>query len=408
MEVTIKEKDGFERAMTVRIEAKRVDELIGAELAKLSGQVNMPGFRPGKTPIKLLESRYKEHINGAVAEQLLQESYGKAMMDNNINPAGQPEMDIGKVSRGEPFTYTATFEQVPEVKPKEYQGFNIARTAATVEESDVDKVIEQIREQNTDYKEDMGRVAESGDQMKFDFDGSIDGERFDGGKAEGHELVLGSGQFIPGFEDQLIGSKAGDDVDVTVGFPEDYQASHLAGKDALFKCRIHAVSSAVMPEINDELAVKAGVTEGGVAKLREQIAERLKSEADSRTDGEVKKDVLDKLIEANPLEVPQGLVAREQEAMVDQLKEEYKRQGMDPAMLGMKNEDMVKNFEGEATKRVKVGMLLGAIAREESIEASDDAVDAFLDKMSASYGEQASSMKKWMKEGIYNAYYGKK
>jgi trigger factor len=398
MEVTIEEKGAFERTMTVRIEAKRVDELIGQELGKLSGQVNMPGFRPGKTPIKLLESRYKEHINGSVAEQLLQETYSKALMEQKVNPASQPELDVGKVARGEVFTYTATFEQVPEVKPQNYSGLEITQTSATVEESDVDKVIEQIRGQNTDYKAEEDRAAANDDQVKLDFDGSIAGERFDGGKAEGHELVLGSGQFIPGFEEQLIGKKAGEDVDVTLNFPDNYQAEHLAGKEAVFKCLVHEVRTPVKPEINDDLAVKAGIKEGGVAKLREEIAQRLKTEADNRSDSEVKKVVLDKILEANPMEVPKSLIEREQEGMVEQLKQEYKRQGMDPAMLGMSEEDLGKGFEGEAAKRVKVGMLLGAIAREESIEASEEAVDAFLEKMSASYGDQAVAMRKWMKE----------
>jgi|SaaInl7_135m_RNA_FD_contig_31_122744_length_2296_multi_8_in_0_out_0_1 trigger factor len=398
MEVNIENKGEFERAMTVTIDAKRVDELISQELNKLSSQVNMPGFRPGKTPKNLLESRYKEHINGAVAEQLIQESYGKAMTDNKINPADQPKVDVGEVSRAKSFTYTATFEQIPEVTAKDYKGFTLNRTSATIEESDVDKVIEQIQESNTEFKNDESRVAESGDQLKFDFDGYIDNERFDGGKAEGHELVLGSNQFIPGFEDQLIGNKAGDDVDVTLSFPEEYQAEHLAGKEAVFKCKIHEVRGPSKPEVNDDLAVKAGVTEGGIAKLREEITAKLTSEAENKTTGNVKQEILDQLLEANPMEVPQSLVKREQETMVEQLKQEYKRQGMDPEQLGMDTSSMGQGFAGEAAKRVKIGMLLGSVAREESISASEEAVDAFLDNMAASYGDQASSMKKWMRE----------
>ncbi|MBF0453330.1 MAG: trigger factor [Magnetococcales bacterium] len=398
MEVTIKEKEGFERAITVRIEAKRVDELIGQELGRLSAQVNLPGFRPGKTPVKLLESRYKDHINGSVAEQLIQESYAKALTENKANPADRPTMEVGQVVRGEDFSYTATFEQIPEVNPEGYKGLSLSRITATVEESDVDKVIEQIREQNTKFEVEEGRVAQSGDQVKLDFDGSIDGVPFNGGKAEGHELVLGSGQFIPGFEDQVIGAKAESDVDVTVNFPDNYQADHLAGKEALFKCRIHEVRAPVAPEVNDDLAVKAGIQEGGVAKLREEIAAKLKTEADGKSESEVKKSILDQILKANPIEIPRSLIKREQEGMVEQLKQEYKRQGVDPAMLNMKDEDLAAGFEKEAAKRVKVGMLLGAIARVESIEATEEAVDAFLDSMTASYGDQASAMRKWMKE----------
>ncbi|MBF0359276.1 MAG: trigger factor, partial [Magnetococcales bacterium] len=303
-----------------------------------------------------------------------------------------------QVARGENFVYTATFEQIPEVKPEVYKDFKLSKTSALVEESDVDKVIEQIRDTNTSYKADDTRLAESGDQLKIDFDGYIENERFEGGKAEGHELVLGSGRFIPGFEDQLIGSKAGESVEVTLSFPEDYQAKHLAGKEALFKCIVHEVRGPVKPEINDDLAVKAGVAEGGIAKLREEITTRLNSEAENRTNAELKKQILDKLVESNTLNIPQGLVEREQEGMVEQLKQEYKRQGMDPEMLGMNPDAMGEGFADEAAKRVKVGMLLGAIAREESISASEEAVDAFLRKMSASYGDQAESMLKWMKE----------
>ncbi len=398
MEVTIEEKEGFERVMTIRIDANRVDETISEEVVKISSQVRIPGFRPGKTPAKLLESRYRDHINANVAERLMQESYGKAMMENKVKPAAQPKLEIGQVARGQIFSYTASYEQVPEVTPKDYQGFNITRTTATVEDSDVDKVIEQIRDQNTVYKAEDDRAAESGDQVKIDFDGSIEGERFDGGKAEGYELILGSGRFIPGFEDQLIGKKAGEEVDVTVNFPEDYQAKHLAGKEALFKCRVHEVQVAEKPQIDDELATKAGVKEGGMAKMREEIAERLKTEAEDRTASNLKKDILDQLLAANPIEAPKGLVAQEQKGMVEQLKQEYKRQGMDPSMLGLSDEDLGNDMSGEAAKRVKVGMLLGAIAREESIEAPEEAVDAFLDKMSAAYGDQAAAMKKWLKE----------
>lgn len=398
MEVTIKESGNFERSMTVRIDAERVDELIKQELSRLSTQVKMPGFRPGKAPIKLLESRYKEHIESSVAEQLLQESYGKAMIDNKANPADKPKLEIGRVIRGENFTYTATYEQVPEIKPKDYQGLAIERTSATVEESDVDKVIEQIRDQNTDFVVAEGRDAESGDQLLLDFDGSIDGERFDGGKAEGHELVLGSGQFIPGFEEQLIGAKAESDIDVSVNFPAEYQAEHLAGKEAVFKCRIHEVRAPSKPEINDDLAVKAGIMEGGVAKLREEIASRLQSEAEERSRTEMKKAILEKLLENNPIEIPQSMINQEQQEMVEQLKNEYQRQGIDTEKLGMTDEAIGAKFGEEAAKRVKVGMLLGSVAREESIEASEEAVDAYLEQMTAQYGNQASSMRKWVKD----------
>ncbi|MBF0448390.1 MAG: trigger factor [Magnetococcales bacterium] len=398
MEVSIEEKENFTRTMSVRIPAERVDELINQELAKLSNQVQLPGFRPGKTPIKLVESRYRDHINGVVIELLMQESYGKAMVDNQVNPADQPKMELGKVARGTDFTYTATYEQIPEISPTVYKDFKLTRTEAIIEDSDIDKVIEQIRDQNTDFKAEADRIAQSGDQMKFDFDGSIDGVPFAGGKASGHELVLGSGQFIPGFEDQLIGAKAGSDIDVTVSFPEGYQAAHLAGKEAVFKCHVHENRAPVKPEINDDLAVKAGIAEGGMEKLRQEIANRLQSEAKTRSDNEIKKDLLDQLLEANPIEIPQGLVEREQQAMVEQLKQEYKRQGIDAAMLGISDEEMGKGFSTEASKRVKIGMLLGAVARQESLQASEEGVEAFLDNMTASYGAQAGAMRKWMKE----------
>lgn len=398
MEVTIEEKSTFERVISVTIEANRVDDLLDREIKRLSEHVRMPGFRPGKMPTKLIESRFKEQLQASLTEQILKDSYGQALDDHQLRPANQPVLDIGKIKRGQPFTYTATFEHIPEVNPERYTQFTLTRTSAVVEESDVDKVIEQMRDKGIEYKVEEGRVAAAQDQLQFDFAGRVDGELFDGGSSKKHELILGSGHFIPGFEDQLIGHQAGEEIDVTVTFPEPYQAQHLAGKEAVFHCHIHEVRAPVRPEIDDALAVKAGIKEGGIEKLREQIKDRLRNDANKQTESKLRDEIIQQLLEANPMEVPTSLVSQEQANMYGQLEQSYKSQGLDPAMLGITEQMLTEGFKEEATKRVKTAMLLGSVARKESLEVDDKAVEAYLDEMVAPYGEQAGKMKKHIQE----------
>lgn len=398
MEVTVESTGPFDRTLTVRVGAARINQLLDQELSQLVSTVKLPGFRPGKTPKKLLESRFRDHLLGQVAETLLRETYPKALKEHNLRPADEPEIKPGPMDRNQDFVYVATMQIMPEVEPAGYQGLTLTRRIAKITDGDVDLALDKIREQHARFEAVTGRQAASGDQIVFDFKGFVDDEPFEGGTANGYVLELGSGRFIPGFEDQLIGVSPGEERDVRVTFPEKYAAPHLAGKDALFKCTLSEVRTRVLPPVDDALAALVNIKEGGLAKLREELTESLTREAEGAAEKHLQKQIHTGILAANPLELPSRLVGREQHAMIEQAKKEYQSQGMDPAALGLTDEIMAEGVKETAIKRLSLGLLLGAIANKENLRVDDAQVAARVNQIAASYGAQAKNFKKWLQE----------
>lgn len=399
MDVTVKEEAACEREVTIRVASSRVEQLMDQELGRLAGSVRLPGFRPGKIPRKLLESRFRERLASLVSEQLIQESYPKALADNGLRPVlDEPDLTLGQVARGEDFVYTARIQVYPVVEPQGYTELTLTRPVVQVTEADVDGIVEQLCTRHAHYEAEAEREAVLGDQVVLDYAGRVDDVLFPGGQAEGHVLDLGSGRFIAGFEAQLLGCKAGDAREVQVRFPDEYHAMELAGKEATFACTIQEVRQRILPPADDTLAEKLGV-EGGLTALRADIQKALENQVATEVKKRIKQSVFDQLLESNPMEaLPSQLLDRQRRAMVAHTKSEYQRQGLDPDALGIADATLEARFEEPAKTQVSLGLLMGAIAKKERLRVDEHALDALLDKTVSAYGEQAERMKKWFRE----------
>ena len=400
MDVIVKEVAAFDREVTISVPASQVDRQMDQELKRLASQVRLPGFRPGKIPKNVLESRFRDQIASAVIEQLIQESYPDALAEKELRPVDNvPKLTFEKLTRGADFTYTARIQVYPQVEPQGYSGLTLTQRNATVIDADIDEVLENIRTEHGRYEADADRQAALGDQVVLDYAGSIDGVPFEGGKADAHVLELGKGQFIAGFESQLVGSRAGETVQVRVTFPADYRATHLAGKEALFDCTIQEVRGRVLPPIDDALAELTGIKTGGLAELRVKVREGLEDQAQRESKRQLKQEMLKQLKDNNPInELPDTLLKKECQAMVAQGKQEFRSQGLDPEQLGLSDAEWEGRFEDKAKERIVLGLVMGTIAEKEQVEVDDATLEAHLDRIAATYGDQARAMKKWVQE----------
>ncbi|MEO5349284.1 MAG: trigger factor [Magnetococcus sp. YQC-3] len=399
MDVIVKETGTFDREVTITIAADRVDALLDQELGRLAKSARLPGFRPGKIPKKVLEAHYRDQLSRVIVEQLVQESYLEVLSKENLHPVdNEPRLTLDRVARGTPFTYTASIQIFPAVDPQGYTGLALTRRRAEIVDADVDAVVQQLRNERSRFEVEEGRVAAMGDQLSLDFDGRIDGERFAGGQSTQHLLELGSGRFIDTFEEQLLGCVAGEQRQVKVTFPTEYRATELAGKEATFDCLVHEVRARILPPEDDGLAKLAGLKEGGLAELRAEIRQTLQGQAERESRQQLKRAIIEQLLAANKIEVPSRLVQSESRVMVAQARREYEQQGMRLADLGISEEALANQFTDAARDRVIIGLVLGEIAEREKIVLDEAKLDAQLEEMSASYGERAAAMKKWVRD----------
>ncbi|MBF0627833.1 MAG: trigger factor [Magnetococcales bacterium] len=395
MEVTVEETGALERVITVRVGAEKINQMLDLELQNLSSRVKLPGFRPGKTPRKHLETRFKDHLAQAVMERLAQDGMNKIRKDLGLRLAGEPEFRFEQpIHRDQDLVFTLTVQIMPEVQAEGYQGMTLNRPTVEVTDDDVNAALEQVRVHHAQF-EPAEKEAATGDQLVLNFKGYVDDEPFQGGEAEGYVLELGSGRFIPGFEDQLIGIKTGEERDVKVTFPEAYAAPHLAGKEALFRCSVSEIRCRVLPEINDELATKAGIQEGGLEKLQESLRENLTRRVQAEIKKRLQRQIHDTLIAANTFELPSKIVEREVNAMMEQFKEDSRERGYNPSDHGLNDAMLADSFRDTANRRVRLGLLIAAIAKQENLEVDDAKVDARIETLAATYGAQAREFKQW-------------
>ncbi|MBF0153565.1 MAG: trigger factor [Magnetococcales bacterium] len=393
MEVTVEKNGVFDRQLVVRIPGSDVTPLLEAEFGRLSQSVRMPGFRPGKIPRPVLEGRFGQEVKASVAEQLFKNTYLKALEKEALLPVDMPQVQLGMIQRGEDFVYTASLQVFPQVEPKNYQSVALQRPQVELTDADIDQILERMRRSLATYRTEAERQAVDGDQVLFDFEGSVDDKPFEGGHAEGFELVLGSGRFIPGFEGQLLGATPGEERLVTVTFPATYHHHELAGKEARFRCKVREVRCAELPPMDDEIAVKAGVKEGGLTQLRQNVRQQLEESTKDLVEQMIRRQVLDALWQDNRMELPSQLLEREMKGLVEQAKK-----GRSEAEDAVIEAEVRNEQQQEAEKRVTLGLLLGAIARKESIQADEASISEYLDKMVLQFGEHASQMRKYFEE----------
>jgi len=393
MQVTVENTSDLERKMRVTIPSDEVEVQVTEKIKQTAKQVRLKGFRPGKVPLKEVKRRFGAGIRQEVSSEVIQSTYGQALQQEDINPAGMPKIEDVKIEEGQDLEYTAVFEVFPEVEVAGFDGIEVEKLTSQVGDDDLDKMIQTLREQRTEFS-DVERAAVDGDKLNIDFEGFVDDEAFEGGKAESADIVLGSGQMIPGFEEGLIGLSGDDEKDLEVTFPEDYQAENLAGKAAVFKIKVNSVSEPVLPELDDEFFTLFDVKEGGLEAFREEVKSNMQRELDASIKAKVKNQVMDGLDATNELELPQALLDEEVNRMRQEAVQQFGGgQGapqIDPSVLP------AEMFSDQAGKRVKLALIINAIVEKNELKPDEDKVRETIETMASSYEDP---------EQVINFYY---
>jgi trigger factor len=378
MEVSLENTGGLGRRLKVQVPAARVDDEVTSRLQSMTRTVRLDGFRPGKVPMRVVQQKFGHQVRAEVLQQVLNSTLQEALAQESIRPAGEPRIEPIDSQPGEPFEYVATFEVFPELTGPINYGFKVDRPVVDIKESDITEMLENLRKQRATWTA-VERAAQPGDQVTIDFEGSIDGEPFAGNKAENMPLVLGSNSMIPGFEEQLNGVSTGDEKSIELTFPEDYPATGIAGKTAIFKVRIHQVSAMELPELNDDFARAFGISEGGMDALITEITGNMQRELKGLIASSLKSQVFAGLLENNPVEVPQQLI--ETESL--ELRGRKGSAAGDAAAL-----------QAEAERRVKLGVIVSEIVKQNQIQLDPERVREVVDNIAASY-EKPEEVVQW-------------
>jgi len=389
MQVSVETTNGLERKMTVVIEEERLSSVIDGRLQDMTKTVKVKGFRQGKVPLKIVKQQYADQVRQEVVGDVLQSTLYEAIGQEKLNPAGQPKIDSIKSDPGQGMEYTALFEVYPEVKLGDLSKQTIEKQLADIADADVEEMLETVRGQHKEWVT-TDRAAKDGDQLNINFKGMIDGEVFPGGEASDMPIELGSGRMIKGFEEGLIGAKAGDDVTLSVTFPDDYHAKDLAGKPAQFDTHVNKVEEAKLPELNDDFAKKLGIKDASVENMHKEIKDSMQLELDGRLKTQMKTSVMDALINAHDFDVPKPLIAEESEAIKKNMLENLKQQGMQDQ--GMQIDASM--FADQAIRRVKLGLIMSEIVQSEKIEVDDNRVKKKIEEIAAPY-EQPQQVVDW-------------
>ncbi len=388
MQVSVESIGKLERRMQVQVPAERVSEEIAARLKNISRTARLNGFRPGKAPLKVIRQQFGSQIRREVIGELLQSSYAEAVTQKQLTPAGSPRIEPQSLDEGQDLKYIATFEVFPELVLQPMESLAVDRLTAEVTESDIDAMIERLRKQQMKFSA-VNRGAANGDKVTIDFDGSIDGVSFAGGKGENIAIVLGEGRMLPELERGLIGATPAEKRDVTVNFPPDYRAQELAGKTAIFATEIKALEEPVLPEIDEEFCKAFGVSEGGLPKLREDVAANMRRELEQALRNRNKATVMEQLYAANPTEVPNVLIEGQ---IRDMQVEAMRRAGTKDAAQAPPREPFIE----PARRRVALGLLLNDVIRKENLVVDRARVNERLDEMVSAYGDAGAMKRAYM------------
>lgn len=369
---------------------------------KNKDKFRIDGFRKGKAPRKIIENMYGQDIfYDEALNALLGTAYPEALTALDLEVINQPKLEVGEIDKAKDITITAEVELFPEVEVKNYVGLKIDEVKTEVTDQDVENDLLKIQKSQARLETVEDRASEKDDTVVIDFDGSIDGVPFDGGKAENYELRLGSGMFIPGFEDQLIGKNAGDEVDVVVTFPENYGAAELAGKEAHFATKIHEIKKEVLPEIDDDLASDVSEYET-LDEFKEELRSNLVDAAAKRDEDTMKNQLLDRLHEENEVEVPAVMVQDELDRMIQEMNQQLTYQGMNIQsylqMVGQTMEELRNSAREDAEKRVALRILLRGVINQENIEATEEEIQKELEEFAKNYGQTVEQVKKMIGE----------
>ena len=387
MQVTLETTSGLERRMRISVPAEQLDNKIEVKLKQTAGQVKLKGFRPGKVPMREVKRRFGKGIRQEVSSEVIQSSFAEAIRNQSVSPAGIPQIENVTMEAGKDLEFTAVFEVLPEINLSNFETINVERPLAEVTPTDIDNMIETLRRQRSEFKE-VERNSKQGDKVNLDYEGFIDGESFEGSKAEGSDITLGSGRMIPGFEDCIIGCGKSEEKEFSLTFPDNYQSEKLAGKAAVFKIRINTVSESVLPELDDEFFANFGVEEGGFEAFRVEVTSNMQKELEAAVKNKIKNEVLDGLLTNNRIELPRALIEQE----IDRLRHDAIHQlggheQIDPSLLP------AEMFTTQAEKRVSLSLLVSAIIDQNELKVDDEKVKIMIENMAGSYEEPEQVVK---------------
>ena len=389
--------------LTIEVPAEDVEKALQAAYLKERKRISLPGFRKGKVPRQMIEKMYgPEVFYDDAANHMISEAYGKAYDECGLEIVSQPKVEVTQLEKGKPFIFTAEVAVKPEVTLGEYKGLKVEKSDVEVTDEEVDAEIEKERERNARTVEVTDRAVQDKDEVTLDFEGFVDGEAFEGGKGEDYLLTIGSGAFIPGFEDQLIGAEIGKEMEVNVTFPEEYQAKDLAGKEAVFKCTVKAIKVKELPELDDDFA--SDVSEEGetMEEYRAEVRGKLKERKESAAKEKKENQAVEQAAANAEIDLPEPMVELQARQMADDFARRIMQQGMSLEQYfqftGLSEEKMMEELKPQAEKRIRTRLVLEAIVSAENIEVSDERLEEELKKMADSYQMEVDKLKEFMGE----------
>lgn len=398
MTATWEKKEGNEGLLKVTVPAEKVDKALDQAFKKVVKQINVPGFRKGKVPRPIFEQRFGvEALYQDAVDILLPEAYGEAIEEAGINPVAQPEINVTQIEKGKDFEFEATVTVEPEVQLGDYKGLEIEKQNSELTEEDLQEAIDHSLGHLADMVVKEDGAVEENDTVNIDFNGYVDGEQFEGGQAEGYDLEVGSGSFIPGFEDQLVGMKTGEEKDVVVTFPEEYHAEELAGKEATFKTKVNEIKYKEVPELDDEIANELDSDANSVDEYKENLRKRLSEQKAEEAENVEKEEAINKATENVTIDIPQAMIDTELDRMVQEFGQRIQQQGLDLQtyfqISGQDESQLREQMKDDAEQRIKTNLTLSAIADKENIEATDEDIDKELEKMSKQFNISVEDIK---------------
>ena len=394
MNVKVEHVSSIKKKLIFEVAPETVDKEISRVFKKIGKTAKIKGFRSGKVPMSVLEQYYGAQMEQEVLGRLINDTYFKALEDHDIPAVGEPSIvDSSGVNKGEAFTYEAEVEIKPVVTAKDYTGVSLEKEKFVADPKALEGRLEEMRTSRAQLEVSKHKKARKGDSVMIDFEGFIGDDAFAGGKGEDYLLELGSGSFIPGFEDQVIGMQRDEAKDVSVSFPEDYGQAELAGKPAVFKVVLKEIKEKVVPELDDEFAKDFGAE--SLAELKEQLQKSYETQETNRVENDLREKLVSSLIERNPIEVPEAMIAKQLDYMYENITNRLQSQGMSPAMLGITPENFRENYRDKAIEQISGTLILEAVGRQEQIVAEESEIDAKLKEIAAMANAPVDVVKKY-------------
>ncbi|WP_407330927.1 trigger factor [Enterovibrio sp. 27052020O] len=391
MQVTVETTEGLQRHLNITVPAANIEDAVTKELRNIAKNRRFDGFRKGKVPLKMVSRMYGKAVRNDVMGEVMQRHFIEAIIKEKINPAGAPTFTPVDTEEGKDLVFKASFEVYPEIELKDLDKVEVVKPLAEVKDEDVAEMIETLRKQQASWA-DVDTAAQADSRVTIDFIGSIDGEEFEGGKAEGFALVMGQNRMIPGFEDGIVGKKAGEEFTIEVNFPEDYHAENLKGKAAKFEIKLHKVEAQELPELTEEFVARFGVEDGGVEGLKAEVRKNMERELKQAVKNRIKEQVIDGLVEKNDIDVPAALIDQEVNVLRQQAVQRFGG--------NMENAPELPRelFEEQAKRRVVVGLLLGEVIKTEELKADEDRVKALIEEMASAYEDPSEVVSYYAKD----------